>query len=47
MHVLESVGVESILRSVKFSPMVVSKLVQACFGSVRGRVHSSVGEGWF
>jgi hypothetical protein len=45
MHVLESVGVESILGSVKFSPRVVSKLVQACFGSVRGRVYTTVG--WF
>jgi hypothetical protein len=45
MHVLDSVGIESILGSVKFSPRVVSKLVQACFGSVRDRVYTMVG--WF
>jgi hypothetical protein len=40
---LEGVGVESILRSVKFSPRRVSKLLHVCLGIVRGRVHTRVG----
>jgi hypothetical protein len=47
MHVLESLGLESILGSVKISPRQVTKLVHACLGIVGSRVHTSVGEGWF
>ncbi len=49
MHVLESVGVESILGSGEFllTPRQVAKLVHACLGIVGSRVHTSVGEGWF
>jgi hypothetical protein len=41
MYALELVGFK--LASVKFSPRQVTKLIQACFGSVRGRIHTRVG----
>jgi hypothetical protein len=40
--VLEGVGVESILGSVKFSPRQGSKLDHVCLGIVRGRVYTRV-----
>jgi hypothetical protein len=43
MYVLESVGVELILESVKFSPRQVTKLGHACLGIVGSRVHTRVG----
>jgi hypothetical protein len=48
MHVLESVGVESILGSGSFANTEPGCKVGTCIlGIVRGRVHTSVGEGWF